>query len=214
MLDANVPHGRDAATGLPVWSLYGSERRPSRACWRAIDTLVFDIQDVGVRYYTYLTTLVYVMEEAARRGSRWWCSTGRIPITGPPCRGAADGPRTSRSFTAPHPIPVRTGMTIGEFARMVAAERKITVSLTVVPLEGWDRGPLVRRDGAALGEPVAQHPLAVTQALLYSGIGLLEATNLSVGRGTDMPFEVIGAPWIEPIRPRLPQASTRCGCPA
>ena len=101
------------------------------------------------------------------------------------------------SFTAPHTIPVRTGMTIGEFGKMVAAERKINVSLTVVPLEGLGPGPLVRRDALPWVNP-SPNIRSLTQALLYSGVGLLEATNLSVGRGTDSPFEVVGAPWIEP----------------
>ena len=102
-----------------------------------------------------------------------------------------------QSFTAPHPIPVRTGMTIGEFAKLAAAERKIPVSLTVVPLVGWDRDRWFDETGLPWVNP-SPNIRSVTQALLYSGVGLLEATNLSVGRGTDMPFEVIGAPWIEP----------------
>ena len=105
--------------------------------------------------------------------------------------------RDLASFTAPHPIPVRTGMTIGEFARMAAAEKKIGVALTVVPLEGWTRGRWYDETGLPWTNP-SPNIRSVTQALLYSGIGLLEATNLSVGRGTDTPFEVVGAPWIEP----------------
>jgi uncharacterized protein YbbC (DUF1343 family) len=155
---------------------------------------VFDVQDVGVRYYTYLTTLVYVLEEGARRGISVVVLDRPNPITG----RRVEGPLMDldlRSFTAPHPIPVRTGMTIGEFARMVAAERKLAVALTVVPLAGWDRGRWFDETGLPWVNP-SPNIRSLGQALLYSGIGLLEATNLSVGRGTDMPFEVVGAPWI------------------
>jgi uncharacterized protein YbbC (DUF1343 family)/CubicO group peptidase (beta-lactamase class C family) len=193
-LDVNVPHGRDAATGLPVWSLYGSERRPSPAMLEGVDTFVFDIQDVGARYYTYLTTLVYILEEGARRNLPVVVLDRPNPITGK----YVEGPLMDadlRSFTSPHTIPVRTGMTMGEFARMVVAERKLAVSLTVIPLEGWERGRWFDETGLPWVNP-SPNIRSPQQALLYSGIGLLEATNLSVGRGTDWPFEVIGAPWI------------------
>ena len=159
-LDANVPHGRDAATGLPVWSLYGSERRPSGAMLAGIDTFVFDIQDVGVALL-HLPDHPGLRPRGRRpaRNSRWSCSTGPTPSRAAWSRGRS-WTRTSARSPRPHAIPVRTGMTIGEFARMVVAERRINVSLTVVPLEGWDRAALVRRDRAALGEPVAQYPLA------------------------------------------------------
>jgi uncharacterized protein YbbC (DUF1343 family) len=195
--DDKVPHGRDGATGVPIWSLYGPTVRPSAAMLQDVDTIVFDIQDVGVRYYTYLTTLVYVMEEAARRGIPVLVLDRPNPITG----SVVEGPLMDRdlaSFIAPHTIPVRSGMTIGEFARMAAAEKKIGVSLTVVPLEGWTRSLWYDETGLPWINP-SPNIRSVTQALLYSGVGLLEATNLSVGRGTDMPFEVVGAPWIEPV---------------
>src|SRR5256712_6952426 len=118
------------------------------------------------------------------------------PITGRVVEGPLMDPDL-QSFTAPHPIPVRTGLTIGEFARLAAAERKIPVALTVVPLVGWDRGRWYDETGLPWVNP-SPNIRSVTQALLYSGVGLLEATNLSVGRGTDSPFEVVGAPWIEP----------------
>ena len=196
--DANteVPHGHDPATGVPVWSLYGSIKRPSAAMLKDVTLLVFDIQDVGVRYYTYLTTLVYVMEEAARHRIPVLVLDRPNPITG----RHVEGPLMDldlASFTAPHPIPVRTGMTIGEFGRMAAAERNIPVALTVVPLENWDRGRWYDETALPWVNP-SPNIRSVTQALLYSGIGLLEATNLSVGRGTEGPFEVVGAPWIEP----------------
>ena len=194
-LDATIPHGRDAATGLPVWSLYGAERRPSPAMLQGVDTLVFDIQDVGVRYYTYLATLVYLLEEGARHGIPVVVLDRPNPLTGRMVEGPLMDPDL-RSFTAPHSIPVRTGMTIGEFARMVVAERKLPVALRVIPLEGWDRGRWFDETGLPWVNP-SPNIRSPLQALLYAGVGLLEATNVSVGRGTDMPFEVVGAPWID-----------------
>jgi uncharacterized protein YbbC (DUF1343 family) len=193
-VDANVPHSRDAATGLAIWSLYGPGRRPSPEQLSGIDTLVFDIQDVGVRYYTYLTTLVYALEEGGRRGIQVMVLDRPNPITGSVVEGPLMDP-DMRSFTAPHTIPVRTGMTMGEFAQMVVAERKLPVKLTVIPLEHWQRSQWFDETGLTWVNP-SPNIRNQTQALLYSGVGLLEATNLSVGRGTEMPFEVIGAPWI------------------
>lgn len=194
LVDANVPHSRDAATGLAIWSLYGPGRRPSPEQLSGIDTLVFDIQDVGVRYYTYLTTLVYALEESGRRGIQVMVLDRPNPITGSVVEGPLMDP-DMRSFTAPHTIPVRTGMTMGEFAQMVVAERKLPVKLTVIPLEHWQRSQWFDETGLTWVNP-SPNIRNQTQALLYSGVGLLEATNLSVGRGTEMPFEVIGAPWI------------------
>src|SRR5439155_16694 len=134
----DVPNGRDVVTGLPVWSLYGTTRRPTSAMLRGLDLIVFDIQDVGVRYYTYLTTLLYVMEEAARARIPVVILDRPNPINGRVVEGPLMDPDLA-SFTGPHPIPVRTGMTIGEFGRMAAMERRIPVSLSVVPLEGWER---------------------------------------------------------------------------
>ncbi len=193
-LDSNVPHSRDAVTGLPIWSLYGPTRRPTSEMLAGIDTLVFDIQDVGVRYYTYLATLIYVLEEGARRGLRVVVLDRPNPITGRIVEGPLADPDL-RSFTAPYTIPVRTGMTIGEFAQMVVAERKLPVDLTVVPLENWTRDRWFDQTGLPWVDP-SPNIRSPQQALLYSGIGLLEGTNLSVGRGTTAPFEVVGAPWI------------------
>jgi len=194
--ETEVPHGRDAATGLPIWSLYGPTRRPTPEMLRGVTLVVFDIQDVGVRYYTYLTTLLYVMEEAGRRGIPVVVLDRPNPINGRIVEGPVMDPDL-RSFTAPHPLPVRTGLTIGEYARLVAAERRLPVSLTVIPVSGWERSRWFDQTGLPWVNP-SPNIRSVTQALLYSGVGLLEATNLSVGRGTDMPFEVVGAPWIHP----------------
>src|SRR2546427_252938 len=195
-VDADVPHGVDAATGRPIWSLYGATRRPTPAMLKDVTLVVYDVQDVGARYYTYLTTLVYVMEEAAKQRIPVLVLDRPNPITGRVVEGPLMDPDL-QSFTSPHAIPVRTGLTIGEFARLAAAERKIPVSLTVVPLVGWQRERWYDETGLPWVNP-SPNIRSVTQALLYSGVGLLEATNLSVGRGTDTPFEVVGAPWIEP----------------
>jgi uncharacterized protein YbbC (DUF1343 family)/CubicO group peptidase (beta-lactamase class C family) len=192
--DDAVPHGRDAATGLPVWSLYGAVQRPTPAMLAGLDTLVFDIQDVGVRYYTYLATLVAVLEEAARHDLAVVVLDRPNPLTGRVVEGPL-GDADLRSFTAPHPLPVRTGLTIGEFARMVVAERRLPVRLTVVPLEGWQRGRWFDQTGLPWVNP-SPNVRSPEQALLYAGVGLLEATNLSVGRGTASPFTLVGAPWI------------------
>ncbi|MBI2014008.1 MAG: DUF1343 domain-containing protein, partial [Candidatus Rokubacteria bacterium] len=196
LAETDVPHGRDPATGVPIWSLYGPTRRPTRDMLRGVSLLVFDVQDVGVRYYTYLTTLVYVMEEAAKAGIPVVVLDRPNPITGRVVEGPLMDPDLE-SFTGPHAVPVRPGLTIGEFAHLAAGERKIPVSLTVVPLSGWTRGTWYDATGLPWVNP-SPNIRSLTQALLYAGIGLLEATNLSVGRGTDTPFEVVGAPWIEP----------------
>lgn len=194
-LDQAVPDGKDEKTGLPVHSLYGSRRRPTDEQLRGIDTLVFDIQDIGCRFYTYLTTLGYVLEAAAARKLRVVVLDRPNPVGGV----AVEGPvleKRFESFVAYHPLPVRHGMTLGELARLVNAERKIGAELEIVPVEGWRRADLFDRTGL-LWVPPSPNMRSLPAALLYPGIGLLETTNLSVGRGTDRPFELIGAPWID-----------------
>jgi uncharacterized protein YbbC (DUF1343 family)/CubicO group peptidase (beta-lactamase class C family) len=195
LAETDVAHGRDAATGRPIWSLYGGVRRPTAEMLQGVTMLVFDMQDVGVRYYTYLSTLVYLMEEAARHRIPLVVLDRPNPLTG----RVVEGPITDadlESFTAPHRVPVRTGLTIGEFARLAAAERRIPLTLTVVPVTGWTRARWYDDTGLPWANP-SPNIRSLTQALLYSGVGLLEATNLSVGRGTATPFEVVGAPWID-----------------
>src|SRR5581483_2052068 len=164
---SDVPHGRDAVTGRPVWSLYGPTRRPTPEMLRGLDVLVVDLQDVGVRYYTYLTTLVYVMEEAGRRGLPVVVLDRPNPITGRIVEGPVMDPDL-RSFTAPHPVPIRTGLTIGEFARLVAGERHLPVPLTVAPLAGWQRELWYDETGLPWTNP-SPNIRSVTQALLYAG---------------------------------------------
>ncbi len=194
---AEIPHARDRRTGVTVWSLYGSDRRPTPAMLRGVDTLVVDLQDVGVRYYTYLATLLYTLEEGARARIPVIVLDRPNPITGKIVEGPVMDPDL-RSFSGPYPIPVRTGLTMGEFARLVVGERKIPVSLTVVPMAGWTRALWYDQTRLPWVNP-SPNIRSLTGALLYAGVGLLEGTNLSVGRGTDTPFEVVGAPWIDPV---------------
>jgi uncharacterized protein YbbC (DUF1343 family) len=211
--DAHVGDTRDEKTGLPIYSLYEKDRRrPSPDTLKGIDTLVFDIQDVGVRFYTYTTTCGYAMEEAAKNKIKFVVLDRPNPINGYDIEGPVaereltDQP--SYSFTSYHPVPVRYGMTIGELAMLFNSERKIGADLTVIKIEGWRRADFF--DGTALTwvNP-SPNMRSLTEALLYPGIGLLETTNISVGRGTDTPFEVIGAPWLD--GQRLAEALNRAG---
>lgn len=185
----------DAATGLPVYSLYQSEKRkPTPAQLAGLDALVFDIQDIGCRFYTYVSTMGLAMEAAKEAGIRFVVLDRVNPIGGI----IVDGPvRTGEGndFVAFHEIPVQHGMTTGELARMFNAERKVGADLVVVPVEGWN--PAMRFDETGLPwvNP-SPNMRSLTQALLYPGVGLVEFTNVSVGRGTPSPFEHIGAPWI------------------
>jgi uncharacterized protein YbbC (DUF1343 family)/CubicO group peptidase (beta-lactamase class C family) len=186
---------KDVATGLPVYSLYGPRRRPTAEQLHGIDTLVYDIQDVGCRFYTYLTTLGYVLETAAAHRLKVVILDRPNPIGG----SRVEGPvleRGRESFTGYHALPVRHGMTVGELATLFNRERKLNVDLVVIPMEGWRRADHFDRTGLLWVNP-SPNMRTLTAALLYPGVGLLETTNVSVGRGTDRPFEVIGAPWLD-----------------
>jgi uncharacterized protein YbbC (DUF1343 family)/CubicO group peptidase (beta-lactamase class C family) len=194
-VDAAVPDTKDAKTGLPVYSLYGRRRKPTAETLKGIDTLVFDIQDAGCRFYTYISTLGYVLEAAKEHGLRVLVLDRPNPIGG----FAVEGPVLDagrESFVAYYALPVRHGLTVGELARLFNAERKIGADLEVVRMEGWRRGDLYDRTGLVWVNP-SPNLRSLPAALLYPGIGLLETTNVSVGRGTERPFEWIGAPWID-----------------
>jgi uncharacterized protein YbbC (DUF1343 family)/CubicO group peptidase (beta-lactamase class C family) len=195
--DAPVANSNDGRTGLPVYSLYEKDqRRPTAEMLKGIDTLVFDIQDVGTRFYTYTTTCGYAMEEAAKNKIKFVVLDRPNPINGYEIEGPVADPQLANSFTAYHPVPVRYGMTMGELAMLFNAERKIGADLTVIKMEGWRRAD--HFDGTALiWVNPSPNMRSLTEALLYPGIGLLETTNVSVGRGTDTPFELVGAPWID-----------------
>jgi uncharacterized protein YbbC (DUF1343 family)/CubicO group peptidase (beta-lactamase class C family) len=188
----------DPASGIRVRSLYGEQRRPRPEDLARVEAVVFDIQDVGTRFYTYLTTLGYVLEEAAKARVPVIVLDRPNPINGVDVEGPLADP-DSYSFTAYHSIPVRTGMTIGELARLFNAERKIGADLTVVPLRGWARNLWYDETGLEWVDP-SPNMRSPTAATLYPGVALLEATNVSVGRGTDTPFEVLGAPWLDGAR--------------
>jgi len=193
-----IGHARHEATGLPVLSLYGATRRPTKAMLAGIDTLVFDIQDIGTRFYTYPSTMARAMDAAAAGGLRFVVLDRPNPINGTDVAGCVlDAGR--ESFVGFHPLPIRHGMTIGELARLYAADRKLPLDLHVVAMAGWRREMLHDATGLPWVKPSPNMP-GLTAALLYPGVGLLETTNLSVGRGTDTPFEVLGAPWIDDQR--------------
>ncbi len=197
-LDEKVSDSIDDKTGLPVRSLYGDtpeSRRPSAADLAGLDAVVVDLQDAGCRFYTYLATLGYVLEEAARAHVKVFVLDRPNPIRS----DAVEGPpadEDSLSFVAYHAVPIRTGMTIGELAALYNAEKRIRADLTVVRMKGYARDLWYDETGLIWVNP-SPNLRSVTEAALYPGIGLLETTNLSVGRGTDSPFEVFGAPWMD-----------------
>lgn len=194
---ANIDDARDTTTGIKIFSLYGKTRVPTDRMLRGIETIVFDIQDIGTRFYTYISTMGGAMEAASKHGVRFVVLDRPNPIDGQTVQGPVLDPG-SESFVGYHPIPVRHGMTVGELAQMFKAERKLELDLSVIPVEGWQRDQMFDAIGRRWINP-SPNMRSLTQAVLYPGVGLLETTNLSVGRGTDTPFEVIGAPWIDGI---------------
>ena len=194
----DINNSKDSATNIPVYSVYGatdSARRPPADVVRTLDAIVFDIQDAGVRFYTYETTLGYFLEAAAKAGIEIIVLDRPNPITGSFMQGpVADAGH--ETFTDYWAVPVRHGMTIGELAKMFNAERNINAKLTVVPIEGWQRGDWFDSTGLVWVNP-SPNLRSVTEAALYPGVALIEGTNVSVGRGTDTPFELVGAPWIK-----------------
>ena len=195
ILDAKVPSSVDEKTDLTIHSLYGDTRRPTAEMLRGLDTLVLDLQDIGARFYTYMTTMAYVMEEAAKAGIRVVVLDRPNPING----FAIEGPTLDedlRGFTGYMPMPIRHGLTMGELARLFNAEMKIGADLQVIAMQGWRREMWFDDTGLPWVNP-SPNMRNLNQATLYPGIGAFEGTNLSVGRGTDTPFEQIGAPWID-----------------
>jgi uncharacterized protein YbbC (DUF1343 family)/CubicO group peptidase (beta-lactamase class C family) len=193
-----IGNSKDAATGATIYSVYGdidAKRRPAAATISGLDLIVYDIQDIGVRFYTYETTLGYFLEAAAKAGKPIVVLDRPNPVNGAAVQGpVADAGR--ESFVGYWQTPIRHGMTIGELAKMFNAERSIGAKLTVVPMQGWMRGDWFDSTGLLWINP-SPNMRDLTEAALYPGIGMIEATNLSVGRGTDTPFEVLGAPWID-----------------
>ncbi len=189
-----IADSRDAQTGLPVCSLYGARTRPTAEQLEAVDTLVFDIQDIGCRFYTYLSTLLNVLEAADTHRKRVVVLDRPNPITGTRTEGPLADP-DKLAFVACHPIPIRHGLTLGELARLLHAEKHLTCPLEVVPSEGWQRGDWYDKTSLLWTNP-SPNMRRLSAAALYPGVGLLEFTNVSVGRGTNTPFEIFGAPYI------------------
>jgi len=193
----DVGNMKDAATGIPVYSVYGATdaaRRPSPDVLKQFDAIVVDIQDAGVRFYTYETTLGYFLEGAAKAGVEVFVLDRPDPVTGSFVQGPTPDPGRE-SFVSYGAVPVRHGMTMGELAKMYNSERNINAKLTIIPIEGWMRGDWF--DSTALGWVNPSPNLrSLTEATLYPGVALVEGTNVSVGRGTETPFELLGAPWI------------------
>jgi uncharacterized protein YbbC (DUF1343 family)/CubicO group peptidase (beta-lactamase class C family) len=194
----DIGNSKDAATNVPVYSVYGgtdAARRPSLDLLKTLDAVVIDIQDAGARFYTYETTLGYFLEGAAKAGIEIIVLDRPNPITGSFVQGPMPDPG-HESFTNYAAVPVRHGMTMGELAKMFNGERGIHARLQVVPLEGWMRGDWYDSTGLAWVNP-SPNLRSLTEATLYPGVALVEGTNVSVGRGTDTPFELLGAPWIK-----------------
>ncbi|HEY9899290.1 MAG TPA: DUF1343 domain-containing protein [Pantanalinema sp.] len=191
----DIVDGKDTVTGLPVVSLYGPVKKPTRAMLEGLDALVFDIQDVGARFYTYHSTMALAMQAAKEAGLPFVVLDRPNPINGKAVEGAVLDAKLA-SFVGYYPIPVRHGMTMGELARLYNGAFGIQASLSVVPVQGWKRGMWF--DQTALPwvnpSPAMKTPLTAT---LYPGICLFEATNVDCRVG-DRPFEKVGAPWIDP----------------
>jgi uncharacterized protein YbbC (DUF1343 family) len=185
----------DPSSGIQVVSLYGKLRRPTAAMLDGLDTIVFDIQDIGTRFYTYISTMGNAMIAAADNGVRFVVLDRPNPINGIDVAGPVldDG---LQSFVGFHTIAVRHGMTVGEIALLLKSELKLDLDLQVIKMQGWQRAQFFDDTGLIWINP-SPNMRSLTEALLYPGIGLLETTNLSVGRGTATPFEVFGAPWLD-----------------
>lgn len=193
-LDQKIASGVDDATGLPVYSLYGDHKRPTVAMLQGIDAVVFDIQDVGARFYTYITTMAYAMEVAAQNNVAFYVLDRPNPINARDVQGPvldAD----LKSFVGYFPMPIRHGMTVGELARMFNEENQIGAQLTVIPMQGYRRDHWLDALNVPWINP-SPNLRSLQQATLYPGVAMIESANVSVGRGTDTPFEILGAPWL------------------
>ena len=192
-----VSSATDAATGLPVHSLYGATKVPTAGMLAGLDTVVVDLQDIGVRYFTYPATVLGVIEAAAAAGVAVVILDRPNPLSGAGVEGGGLL-LTQRSLVGVHDLPIRHGLTLGELARLVAAARGLPPP-AVVLLEGWDRSRWYDTTGLPWIPPSPNLP-TLDAVTLYSGTCLVEGTNLSEGRGTTRPFEQVGAPWLDPRR--------------
>lgn len=188
----------DKYTGLPVYSLYGASKKPSKEMLDPVDVLVFDLQDIGARYYTFIYTMAYVMEACAEYGKHFIVLDRPNPISGLATEGNLVE-EDVRSFVGLYPIPNRHGMTVGEVAQLYKYEFGINCELTIVPMQGWTRDMYFDQTGL-LWVPPSPNTTGMDMSVLYPGTCLVEGTNLSEGRGTTRPFEYIGSPFIEGYR--------------
>jgi uncharacterized protein YbbC (DUF1343 family) len=197
-LDADVPSSVDEKTKLPILSLYGETQRPTAQMLEGLDALVYDLQDIGARFYTYTTTMAYVMEEAAKHKLPVFILDRPNPVNG----WHIEGPSLDKelfSFVGYFSMPIRHGMTVGELAKLFNAENKIGADVTVIAMKNWRRDAWFDDTALPWINP-SPNMRNMNQATLYPGIGAIEGTNISVGRGTDTPFEQIGAPWIDGLQ--------------
>jgi len=193
--DAAVASSREPGTGLPVHSLYGQTQRPTADMLQGIDVILVDLPDVGARFYTYMTTVAYLMEEAAKAHVAVMVLDRPNPLNGV----AVEGPTLDAdllSFVGYFPMPVRHGLTLGELARLFNAERRIGADLAVVSARGWSREMWFDQTGLQWHNP-SPNIRTLSAATLYPGLGAIESSNISVGRGTPTPFEHFGAPWLD-----------------
>jgi len=192
--DSKVASSTDPVTGLPVYSLYGKSRRPTRQMLEGLDALVFDIQAAGVRFYTFITTLGYAMEAASQNHLAFYVLDRPDPLGGSIVEGPILDPDL-RSFVGYYPLPIRYGMTVGELAGMYNEQEHLGANLHVIKMQGWERTDWYDETGLHWINP-SPNLRSLTETILYPGVGMIEGANVSVGRGTDTPFELLGAPWI------------------
>lgn len=193
--DENVASSKDPSTGLPIYSLYGDSKRPTDEMLNGIDALVFDVQDAGVRFYTYTTTMGYCMEQAAKHGIPFYVLDRPNPIGGEIVEGPMlDADKTS--FVAYYPLPVRYGLTIGELAQLFNAENHINCELHVIEMRNWHRNYFFESTGVRWIPP-SPNLRTLKGTILYPGLEILQSAGVSVGRGTEAPFEEFGAPWMD-----------------
>jgi len=192
--DEKVSSSKDPSTGLPIFSLYGEHLRPTDDMLQGIDALVFDVQDAGVRFYTYTTTMGYCMEEAAKHNIAFFVLDRPNPLTGDIIEGPILDPDKT-SFVAYYPVPVRYALTIGELAQFFNAENHINADLHVVKMKNWHRNYFFESTGMRWIPP-SPNLRTLKGSILYPGLEILQNAGISVGRGTEAPFEEFGAPWI------------------
>lgn len=182
---------------IPVHSLYGDNKKPTDEMLKGIDILIYDIQDIGTRFYTFITTMAYAMEVAEKNNIQFIVLDRPNPITGNIIEGDVLDLKF-RSFTGYFPIPTRYGMTVGELAKYYVGENKMKLDLKIVEMENWKRNMWFDQTGLKWINP-SPNMRSLESALIYPGLGVLETTNFSVGRGTDNPFMIYGSPWLENI---------------